>query len=205
MKKTPGKAGIWLNSEISKGKSLAVSVGLQTAAARSFLAAVDLFIWQAALFEDQSAAVAKGDFRGLPSVALVVAVLVRLLGLPGLVEPVQIRLVIGDPFLDGLPGRFDGFHGLDVEGWWRRAREMDNAFPEAVEAEEKLDFLATDDLAHRLHGAFAARALQRVSAPNFQDEVTPQGAHVAGLAFGRGGDEEDLGGRRFFGRRLGFG
>jgi hypothetical protein len=53
-----------------------------------------------------------------------------------------------------------------------------------------------------LHGAFAAGALEGIAAPHLEDEVAPEGAHVAGPAFGRGGDEEDLGGRRFFGRRL---
>jgi len=40
--------------------------------------------------------------------------------------------------------------------------------------------------------------------PHFEDEVAPERAHVAGPAFGRGGDEEDLGGLRFFGWRLGW-
>jgi hypothetical protein len=116
-----------------------------------------------------------------------------------LVEPVQIRLVIGNPFLDRLPRWLDGLHGFDIEGWWGRAWEMDDAFPDAVEPEKEFDFLATEDLADGLHGALAAGALERVAAPNLEDEVAPEGAHVAGSAFGRRGDEEDLGGRRFFG------
>ena len=36
-------------------------------------------------------------------------------GFPFLVEPVQLRLVIEDSFLDGLPERLDGLHG-DVLG-----------------------------------------------------------------------------------------
>ena len=55
------------------------------------------------------------------------------------------------------------------------------------------------------HGALAAGTLERVAAPHLEDEVAPEGAHVAGPAFGRCGDEEDLGGRRFFGWRLGLG
>ena len=70
---------------------------------------------------------------------------------------------------------------------------MDDALPQSVEAEEEFDFLAADDLADGFHGALAARALQRVATPDFQDEIAPEGAHVAGPAFGRGGDEEDLG------------
>jgi hypothetical protein len=51
----------------------------------------------------------------------------------------------------------------------------------------------------------AAGALERVVAPCLQDEVTPEGAHLAGGLFRRCRDEEDLGRRRFFGQRLGFG
>ena len=36
-----------------------------------------------------------------------------------MVELVEVRFVVGDPLLDRLPRRFDGFHGLDIE-WWRR-------------------------------------------------------------------------------------
>jgi hypothetical protein len=43
-----------------------------------------------------------------------------------------------------------------------------------VEAEEELNFLAPDDGADRPHGAFAARALERVSAPDFQDGMRRQ-------------------------------
>jgi hypothetical protein len=68
-----------------------------------------------------------------------------------LVKPVQIRLVIGDPFLDGLPRWLDGLDGFDVEGWRGRAREMDNALAEAVEAEEEFDFLVADHGAGDLH------------------------------------------------------
>jgi hypothetical protein len=67
------------------------------------------------------------------------------------------------------------------------------SLPKPVEAEEELDFLASDDFAHRFHGALAARTFEWIATPDFQYEVTPQGAHVAGGLFGRGGDEEDLG------------
>ena len=64
----------------------------------------------------------------------------RLAGSGALVEEVEtrLRIVVGDPFADRLPGRFDGLEGLDVEGrvGWRR--EVDDALPEAVEAEEEL-------------------------------------------------------------------
>ena len=82
---------------------------------------------------------------------------------------------------------------------------MDDALPQSVEAQEELDFLAADDGADRLHGAFAAGALQRVAAPDLQDEVAPERAHVAGGLLGRRWDEEDLGGRRLLGWRFGLG
>jgi hypothetical protein len=94
---------------------------------------------------------------------------------------------------------------FDVEGWRWRARERDDSLPEAVEAEEELNFLAADDFADGFHGALAAGTFERIAAPCLQDEVTPEGAHVAGELFRRCGDEKDLGGRRFFGQRLGFG
>ena len=62
----------------------------------------------------------------------------RLAGFGALVEQVEtrLRIVVWDPFADGLPGRFDGLEGLDVEGrvgWWRK---VNDALPETVEAEE---------------------------------------------------------------------
>ncbi len=94
---------------------------------------------ESGIFDDQRAAISERDFFWPP-----IRTLVKLVGLgvawrPFLVEPVQVRFVVGDPFLDGLPGRLDGLHGLDVEGRRRWAREMDNALPEAVEAEEEFD------------------------------------------------------------------
>ena len=132
------------------------------------------------------------DFRCFPCRRLVEPVLVRLIWIPGTVEPVEVGFVVGNPFLDRLPGRFDRLHGLDVEGWRRRARERDDSLPEAVEAEEELDFLAADDFADGFHGALAAGALERVAAPNLEDEVAPEGAHVAGGLFRWCGDEEDF-------------
>ena len=71
--------------------------------------------------ENQDAAVAEGDFLGVPDLALVEAILVGFGGIPGTVEPVEVGLVVGDPSLDGLPGRLDGLHGFDVEGSSPRA------------------------------------------------------------------------------------
>ena len=47
----------------------------------------------------------------------------RLAGFGTLVEEVEtLRIVVWDPFANGLPGRLDGLEGLDVEGrgGWRR-------------------------------------------------------------------------------------
>jgi hypothetical protein len=184
------------------------SVDSQSALPRSFLAAVFLghqASCLSAVVEDESPAVAERDLFGLPGGALVEAFRLCAGGVPFLVEPVHVRVVVRDPFLDGLPGWLDGLHGIDIEGRRRRAREMDDTSPEAVEPEKEFDFLATEDLADGLHGALAAGALERVAAPNLEDEVAPEGAHVAGSTFGRRGDEEDLGGRRFFGGSLGLG
>ena len=81
---------------------------------------------------------------------------------------------------------------------------MDDAFPEAVEPEEEFDFALAHDLADGFHGALAAGALERVAAPDFEDKVAPEGSHVAGPAFGRCGDKEDLGGCWRFRGWLGF-
>ena len=91
------------------------------------------------------------------------------------------------------------------KGGGGRAREMDDAFPEAVEAEEEFDLFAAEDGADGFHGALAAGAFQGVASPHPEDEVTPEGAHVPGSTVGWGGDEEDLSGWRLFGRRLRFG
>ncbi len=91
---------------------------------------------------------------------------------------------------------------FDVKGWRGWSWQVDDSLPEAVEPEKEFDFLATEDFADWLHGALAAGALERVAAPNLEDEVAPEGAHVAGGLSGWGGNEEDLGGRRFFGWRL---
>jgi hypothetical protein len=126
-------------------------------------------------------------------------------GVPFLVEPIEVRVFVRDPLLDGLPRWLDGLHGLDIEGRWWWAWKANDSLPEAEEPEKEFDFLATEDLADGLHGALAARTLEGITAPNFEDEVAPEGAHVAGSAFGRRGDEEDLGGRWFFGGSLGLG
>ena len=81
---------------------------------------------------------------------------------------------------------------------------MDDAFPEAVELKEELDFLMSDEGADGAHGALAAGALERIAAPHLEDEVAPEGPHVAGPAFGWCGNKEELGGCWRFRGWLGF-
>ncbi len=59
---------------------------------------------ESGIFEDQGAAVTERDFFWPPIRALVELVGLCAGGVPFLVEPVQIRFVVGDPFLDGLRG-----------------------------------------------------------------------------------------------------
>ena len=79
-----------------------------------FLAAVVLEpLWAASgIFEDQGATIAERDFSGAPCRALVEALGVCAGGVRFLVEPVEVRFVVGDPFFDGLPGWLDGLEGL---------------------------------------------------------------------------------------------
>jgi len=65
------------------------------------------------------------------------------------------RFFVGDPFLDGLPGRLDGLHCLDVERWRRRAGKVDDPLPKTVEAEEEFDFPVADEGAYGFHGSLA--------------------------------------------------
>ena len=156
-----------------------------------------------AVVEDESPAVADRDLLGLPDETLVVALGLCTGGVPFLVEPVEVRVVIRDPFLDGLPRWLDGLHGFDVEGRRRWAGKMDDSFPEAVETEKELGLAGAQEGADGFHGALAAGALERVATPDFEDEVTPERAHVAGSALGRRWDEDELDGACVFGGGLG--
>lgn len=144
----------------------------------------------------------KRDFGCFPGGTLIEFFRIGIVWIPGTVEPVEIGLVVGDPFLNRLPGWFGSFHGLDIEGQWWWTRDLGDTFhfslkrptacPETVEAVKKLDFLAADDLANRFYCALAAGALERIGSPDFKNEVAPEGAHGTGALLRRGGDEEDL-------------
>ena len=168
------------------------------------------------VFENQGAFVVEVDFLGFPSRALVKAIGIGIGWFPGTVEPVKVGFVVGNafaaswrrietkirrrillaawpersvgnPFFDRLPRWLDGLERFDVEGRRRRAWELDDAFPQSVEAEKELDFLRADDLPDGFHGALAAGALERIAPPYLGDEVAPEGAHLAGGLLGRGG------------------
>jgi hypothetical protein len=55
---------------------------------------------------------------------------------PATEEPVEIELVVWNPFLDRLPGRFDRLHAVEVKGWRWWAWKLNVAVPQAVEAEK---------------------------------------------------------------------
>ena len=114
------------------------------------------------------------------------------MGIPRAVEPVKIGFIIGDPFLDRLPRRFDGFHRLDVKWRWWWTWELDDAFPKTVEEEKKFDLFGAFDGTDDFHGSFATGALERGGSPDFEDEVAPEGTHGAGALLWRGRDEEDF-------------
>ncbi len=197
MNQTPRKAGNWLNEEISSGKSFdATIVPLPAVPRRFFAAGIFECVCKRRLcgIENQCLAVSKRDFLGLPSGALVILPGIIPFRCPFLVEPVKIRFVIGYPFFNGLPRWLDGLHGFDVEGRRWRAGKMDETFPQAVEAEEELDLARAQVGANGFHGSLAAGALERVATPDFEDEVTPERAHVAGSALGRRWDEDELDG-----------
>ncbi len=95
-----------------------VNAVFPTAVPRFLLVAVVLEpLWvESGIFENQCEAISERDFYGFPIWALVVALGLCAGGIFFLVEPVQVRFVVGDPFLDRLPGWLDGLHGFDVEG-----------------------------------------------------------------------------------------
>ena len=106
------------------------------------------------VFENQDAAVFQMDFGCVSCRSLVEPVWVLLRWIPGTVKPVEIRFVVRNPFFDRLPRRLDRFHGLDIEWRYRWARELDDAFPQAMNGEEELDPLGAFDGTGGFHGSW---------------------------------------------------
>ena len=78
---------------------------------------------------------------------------------------------------------------LHPSGCLRQSMSAPLPFPKSVQPEEELDFTSTEEGVHDFHGAFAARALERVGTPDAEDEVAPERAHGAGGDFGRRWDD----------------
>jgi hypothetical protein len=114
------------------------------------------------VFENQDAAIIQRDLGCFSCRALVEPLGVWHFWFPGLVEPVYIRVVVGNPFIDRLPRRLDGLERLDVEGrfgWWR---DVDDSLPEFVKTEEEFDLLRAFHGTCEFHGSLAAGALERI-------------------------------------------
>ena len=141
------------------------------------------------VFQDESASVSEIDFRGFPACA---GGLVPEFGRVG-----WGFVVVGwNPGSDGLPGRFDGLEGLDIErrlwGW----RKTDEGLPETEEPEEEFNLTKADDSFHAFHGALTMGTFKGIGTRDAEDEVPPEWAHGARGGFWRSGDERDF--------RLGF-
>ena len=102
-----------------------MSVAFQSVLPRWFLAAVvsEPLRAESGIFEDEGAAVAEREFLGLPGGALAERIGLRLGRGSRLVEPIQVRFVIGDPFFDRLPGWFDRPMVSTSKGGWEMERE----------------------------------------------------------------------------------
>lgn len=95
----------------------------------------------------------------------------------------RICIVVWDPLADGLPRRFNGLKGLDIEGrvgWWG---DVDNALPKSMEPEEEFDFAGAVERVDGMQGGLAAWALEGVGSPDLEDEVAPKRPHCAGRDF----------------------
>jgi len=80
--------------------------------------------WLSAVVEDESPAVAEGDFFGLPGGALVEALGLIAGGVPFLVEPIEVRVFVRDPLLNGLPNHKERTVCWSLGGRWSRAAAM---------------------------------------------------------------------------------
>ena len=136
--------------------------------------------------EQKNAPVTEFHFLWLPSRPLVVFLTV----LTGLVGPIEVGILIGNPLLDSPPWGLDTTQGFDVEGWRGRSWQSNQSLPQTVEFEEKFNLARFEHRTHDFHGAFAAGAIQGVPSPDLQDEIAPQGSHFTSSSFGRRLHEE---------------
>ena len=122
-----------------------------------------------------------------------------------LVEQVagRVRIVVGNPFADGLPRRFNGLERLDVEGWVGGGRDVDDALPKSMEPEEEFDFAGAVELVDGMQGGRAVRTQEGIGTPDSEDEVAPKRAHRSGCDFWGRRDERWFRRGMFF--RGGFG
>jgi hypothetical protein len=70
-------------------------------------------------------------------------------------------MLVGDTFADGVPMRFDGVEGLDVEG--RIVVDVENCLPKSMEKE--FDFTGAVDGIDAMQGGLAASAIEGGRAP----------------------------------------
>lgn len=61
-----------------------------------------------------------------------------------------------------------------------------------MEAEEEFDLLGAFYGTDEFHGSFAARALERIGSPDFENHVAPDGTHGTGALLRGCWDEEDF-------------
>jgi len=160
---------------------------------------------QSGVFKNQGEPIAEWYFGGLPSGALVIPAGIISCWFSFLIEPIEIRFVIGNPFFDGLPRRLDANDRFNIKGRRWRARKVDDALPATVESEEEFNFLPAQKESKGFHKPLTARAAERISTPDFEDEIAPEGKHVAGSTSRRGGNEKYLDGLGVIGLGLLFG
>ena len=112
---------------------------------RGYSGTEELVQWERVSVQDEDAFIIEGQFGGLP-------------GDMGGVDGFGLLLLrLGEQ-----GGHTDRLHGFDVVGWLGRGRDVDDAFPHAVEVQKELDFLRAGEGSGDFHEALAGRAEERV-------------------------------------------